>query len=71
MIETLGKPLTAEQVRQVLDRAARIEKALDVIQSGFEYINGDPKMDGTFEQHPHLINRQRMMEIAREALGDE
>lgn len=42
---------------------------LDIIQSGFEIRNGDPHMDGTFDQFPHALNRSRMMEIAREALA--
>ena len=46
-----------------------LRDALDIIQSGFEYRNGDPKMDGTFERFPHALNRSRMMEIAREALA--
>lgn len=46
-----------------------LRDALDIIQSGFEYRNGDPKMDGTFERFPHVLKRSRMMEIAREALA--
>ena len=46
-----------------------LRDALDIIQSGFEYRNGDPKMDGTFERFPHVLNRSRMMDIAREALA--
>lgn len=46
-----------------------LRDALDIIQSGFEYRNGDPKMDGTFERFPHVLNRSRMMDIARAALA--
>lgn len=46
-----------------------LKTTLDIIQSGFEYRNGDPKMDGTFERFPHVLNRSRMKDIAREALA--
>jgi gamma-glutamyl:cysteine ligase YbdK (ATP-grasp superfamily) len=46
-----------------------LRTALDIIQSGFEYRNGDPKMDGTFDRFPHVLNRPAMKEIAREALA--
>ena len=46
-----------------------LRDALDIIQSGFEYRDGDPKMDGTFDRFPHVLNRSRMMDIAREALA--
>ena len=45
-----------------------LRKAVLTIAEGREMRSGDPKMDGTFEQHPHLINRNRMMEIALAAL---
>lgn len=63
-------------MRAVLDQrddyhanVVALRDALDIIQSGFEYRDGDPKMDGTFERFPHALNRSRMMEIAREALA--
>lgn len=63
-------------MRAVLDQrddyhanVVALRDALDIIQSGFEIRNGDPKMDGTFERFPHALNRSRMMEIAREALA--
>ena len=46
-----------------------LKTALNTIQSGFEYRNGDPKMDGTFDRFPHVLNRPAMKEIAREALA--
>ena len=52
-------------------RCKMLEEALDIIQSGFELRNGDPKMNGTFEKHPHLLDRKRMMEIARQAMEDK
>ena len=57
-------------VEAALERAARVEKAMCIIANGYEIRTGAPKMDGAFEQHPRLINRNRMMEIAREVLGE-
>ena len=45
-----------------------LRDTLDIIQSGFEMRNGDPKMDGTFDRFPHVMSRARMMELARETL---
>lgn len=67
------KQLTADEIATIehaLGRAARIELAMHTIAEGREIITGTPRMDGTFEQHPRLINRARMMEIAREVLED-
>ena len=60
--------LRAEQSEE---RCKRMEESLDIIQSGFEFRTAAPKMDGTFEKHPHLLDRKRMMEIARKALEDK
>jgi len=66
----------AEEIDNLRTRLAEVEAqrdelktALDTIQSGFEYRNGDPKMDGTFDRFPHVLNRSAMKEIAREALA--
>ncbi len=68
MSHELGQPITAEQVKPLLERAARLEKALVIIAAGWEPRSGAPKMCGASEVHPCLINRKRMMEIARDAL---
>ena len=45
-------------------------KALTTISEGIEIVNCQPRMDGTFEQHPKLISGNRMKEIAQEALEE-
>jgi hypothetical protein len=62
----MDEVLTCDELRASLER---LKTALDIIQSGFEFRSGDPKMDGTFESHPHLLSRGRMIWIAREALA--
>ena len=72
-LKHLREELTALRLRaeRAEARCKMLEEALDIIQSGFELRNGDPKMNGTFEKHPHLLDRKRMMEIARQAMEDK
>ena len=42
--------------------------ALETIARGVEYRNAAPKMDGTFDKHPCLMSRNRMKELAHEAV---
>ena len=42
--------------------------ALTTIARGAEFVNGQPRMNGTFEQHPKLLSWKRMTEIAQDAL---
>ena len=44
--------------------------ALTTIARGAEFVNGQPRMNGTFEQHPKLVSWKRMTEIAQEALEE-
>lgn len=60
-----------DSTETALVRAARMEKALVIIAAGWEPRSGAPKMCGASEVHPCLINRSRMIEIAREALEGE
>ncbi len=57
-----------DSIETALVRAARLERALVIIAAGWEPRSGAPKMCGASEVHPCLINRKRMMEIARDAL---
>ena len=45
-----------------------LKDALLTIAAGYEQRNIAPRMNGTHQSGPHLIDRKRMMEIAREAL---
>lgn len=60
-----------DSIETALARAARIEKAMVIIAAGWEPRSGAPKMCGASEVHPCLINRKRMMEIAKEVLEGE
>ena len=60
-----------DSIEHALLRAAQLEKAMVIIAAGWEPRSGAPKMCGASEVHPCLINRKRMMEIAREALEGE
>ena len=60
-----------DSIEAAIIRAARMEKALVIIAAGWEPRSGAPKMCGAGEVHPCLINRKRMMEIAKEVLEGE
>ena len=45
-----------------------MKEALLTIAAGYEQRNIAPRMNGTHQSGPHLIDRKRMMEIARDAL---
>ena len=44
--------------------------ALMKISNGYEFVTGQPRMNGTFEQIHKLISGIRMKEIAQEALEE-
>ena len=69
MEEVLDNNELRARLAEVEAQRDGLKTTLDIIQSGFEYRNGDPKMDGTFERFPHVLNRSRMMDIAREGLA--
>jgi len=48
---------------------AKLKDSLLTIANGYEQRNIAPFMNGTNQSGPHLIDRKRMMEIAKEALG--
>ena len=45
-----------------------LKNALLTIAAGYEQRNIAPRMNGTHQSGPHLIDRKRMMEIARETI---
>lgn len=45
-----------------------LKDALLTIASGYEQRNIAPRMNGTHQSGPHLIDRKRMMEIAKDVL---
>ena len=50
---------------------AQLEEALKTIEFGYEQRVLAPLMNGTFQMVPHLLERQRMREIAAQALSKE
>ena len=46
----------------------RLRDALTTISQGIEIVTCQPRMNGTFEQHPRLVSWNRLQEIAMEAL---
>ena len=53
---------------QAIADTIAMKAALLTIASGYEQRNIAPRMNGTHQSGPHLIDRKRMMEIARETV---
>ena len=60
--------MTRMEKLEIENKILRI--ALMKISNGYEFVTGQPRMNGTFEQIPKLISGIRMKEIAQEALEE-